>query len=104
MRARIIYTVEVDEIPSEVERLKIKVEKLLSSSLSMVKSADIGQSVDKSLEKFEEASKNLVTIDLLLRDSCAILEGYLLSKLGPESQHSTAGDPGDPAEPGNENR
>jgi len=92
MRARIVYTVDVSEIPSEVERLKKKAEKLLSSSLSAVTDANIDQSIEKTLVTLEEASQSLVTIDLLLKDSCAILEGYLMSKLDPENLSSVATD------------
>ena len=81
MRARIVYTVGIDEIPSEVNRLKEKVVRILSESLSAVKDTNIDQSIEKTLTTLKEVGDNLVTVDLLVRDSHAILEGYLASKL-----------------------
>ncbi len=85
MRAQIVYTVDISEIPSEVDRLKEKVTTLLSTTLSHIKSLDIEESPLKSIDSFERASEELITIDLLLRDSAAILQGYLAAKTGPAS-------------------
>ena len=100
MRAKIVYTVDVEEIPHEVERLRRKAEDLLERSLREISAADPHASLEKTIKSFENTSKELITIDLLLQDSRAILEGYLISKLDTKNLSSASPIHGDEDEEG----
>ena len=95
MRAQIVYTVEVEEIPEEVERLKRKAAQLLELSSQNIKEMKIADSVESAIQGLDEVSRSLVTVDLLLRDSSAILQGYLAAKLDPSTLSAYTSEPED---------
>ena len=94
MRVRISYSVELEHVPAECERMlynaAAELQELctdVSDICSLVHKKDVNPSVTS--EVFESARKKLAQIDAVLADNHLIMQGYYgaleSSKEGPEN-------------------
>ena len=79
MKVKISYTVDLDDIPSEVERLyeKIKpdLESVVDSAAKFGKSENV--SIDERIKDIESLRRSMGAVDVLLADVHMILLGYM---------------------------
>lgn len=79
MKVKIAYTVDLDDIPSEVDRLYEKVkpdlENVVESVVKFGKSNDA--SIDEKIKGIETLRRNMGAVDVLLADVHMILLGYM---------------------------
>ena len=79
MKAKISYTVNLEEIPQEVselvQKLQFVVEKNVTSKLSEIYPID-SDTIADSIESIDKVRRSIAEIDLRLEDCYSILLGY----------------------------
>jgi len=97
-RVNIQYSIDIEELPTEVQRLLAKARKLNSEldEKSFRSLSDISQGRTLSLKTLEEIDvvrKKIAAVDYVLNDACSIINGFLDFKLReaqpPEEQQQS---------------
>ena len=97
-RVNIQYSIDIEELPTEVQRLLAKARKLNSEldEKSFKSLSDISQGRTLSLKTLEEIDvvrKKIAAVDYVLNDACSIINGFLDFKLReaqpPEEQQQS---------------
>ena len=76
MKVRIQYTVEIEDIPQEVDGLVKKALCQLADASDTVNSLDAGGNFSKFLEMVESARSQALKADMLLDDCSKIISDY----------------------------
>jgi len=98
-RVNITYTVELDELEEETERLMArataKLKSLTESSEGAVSAA--GMLSVNTADRVATMRSELATLDFMLQDIGRLINGYLHYKSAPEENTTKAPVPADPA-------
>ena len=80
MKVKISYTVDLDDVPKEIDFLIQKAEQSLGEAFDLISQLkDIkNQSIEKALE--EVPKQSMMTADIVLDDCELILSGYMSAK------------------------
>ena len=82
MKVKISYTVDLDDVPSEIdpliEKAKKNVDDACESILDLKKLKD--HSIERAIEDIDDIRKAMMEADLALGDCASILSGYLSAK------------------------
>ena len=79
MNVKIAYTIPFERVPKKVDELLLDAShnlESISSALKQNQFEENDRSVIEKLEKIDKLRKNLMTVDLLLKDCYTILAGY----------------------------
>jgi len=82
MKVKISYTVDLDDVPKEIDFLIQKAEQSLGEAFDLISQLkDIkNQSVEKALEKVPKIRESMMAADIVLDDFELILSGYMSTK------------------------
>ena len=88
MRVRISYAVDVEDIPTEVNKLynsiKLNLEEQIRSIDWVITDINSEKSCSSVLERVDNGRRQLFKADSKLEDTIAILKGYQQVKAAPE--------------------
>jgi hypothetical protein len=84
MKVKIQYTVDIDAIPEEVERLTGMALSEISAASDMVSNMNAHGSIAEYEEMNSAARAHMLNADLVLSDCAAILSGYASAKHSQE--------------------
>ena len=76
MRVNISYSIDVEEIPAEVDRMLGDVKESFNASLINLEST-IGSNPLEVIENIQDIREILISVDQKLADCSAILSGYI---------------------------
>ena len=86
MRVNISYSIDVEEIPTEVDRMLGDVKESFNFSLINLENT-IGSNPLEVIENIQDIREILISVDQKLADCSAILSGYIdLIKPSPQPQ------------------
>ena len=94
MNVKIAYTIPFERVPSKVDELLVDASRNLEEISSLLKQNQFEEndrSVIEKLEKIDKLRKELMTVDLLLKDCYTILAGYnkVLAEAHDSSQNES---------------
>jgi len=91
MKVKISYTIDLENVPSEMDQLILRAEKNLETAASIC-SHLIGikeRSMENALKRMEQIRVHMMEADIVLEDSMAIASGYLQALAGEGVQSDT---------------
>lgn len=94
LRVNISYSIDVENIPSEVDKMLGELEESFRKALGYV-DRSIGKNPLEVIENIQDVRQILISMDHRLGDCSAILSGYIDLKANPNQESSSV-------EPGNE--
>ena len=82
MKVKISYTVDLDDVPKEIDFLIQKAEQSLGEAFDLISQLkDIkNQSIEKALEEVPKIRQSMMAADIVLDDCELILSGYMSAK------------------------
>jgi len=86
MRANITYSVEVDKIPDEIERIIENERCRLNLRLSEIENAILSKNYTDAREKILNARQSLGNADIRLYEVDSIMSGYIEAVNGTEEE------------------